>query len=695
MTIAEFVKNLAARRVELSIADGQISYHGPSEALNDEVLAEIRDRKSDLIDYLGRAPTSLPEKSPDGAEPLSIGQEALWFLYELDRRSVAYNTLFAARMTRDLDMGALQTAINRLTERHDGLRSRFASAGGQPFRTVTMPAPVTVQITDVSGWSPAEVDAAITAFADVPFDLEAAPPVRWHLFTGVSNGTLPTPVLAFVAHHITVDFRSLEILMAELSSLYNEACGIEPATLPPLVWTSRDYAETSRAAIATPSGKRDEAYWLNKLEGELPTLDLPTDTPRPPRQNYAGATRVQEFDFELSEKIRKAAGLLEVTPYTLLVGIFGLLLRRYSGQREILIGSPMLGRSQPESKDLVSYCVNPVTLRLDVSDDRAGADYLAGVRETVLGALEHQSYPFPLLVERLQPERDTSRSPIFQVAFVYERETGTPLLERGLFSELLIGGQRGAVFDLTLTALDRTEGFRLTWEYATALFEADTIARMQGHFERLLEALLVQPDQPLQSLPLLSEAEATAIRGWNSADCQSPSAANLIELIAASVAAYPDAVALDTGETQVSYAELDAKACRLARYLQKRGVGANSVVGIALPRSAEQLIAVFGVMRAGGACLPVNPEDPADRIGFLLRESDATCLLTDPVSAMRMPDDAAPIVTLVPDDPILTRGSAKPPACPAGPMIWSMCYSPRVPQAVRKASQCHIGRLLI
>uniref|UniRef100_UPI001865FBD0 non-ribosomal peptide synthetase n=1 Tax=Nisaea nitritireducens TaxID=568392 RepID=UPI001865FBD0 len=667
MTIAEFVKSLAERRVELSVTEGQIRYHGPSEALDEEVLTEIRDRKSDLIDYLGRAPDAFPEELPPGTEPLSVGQEALWFLYELDRQSIAYNTLFAARMRRDLDIGALQAAIDKLTERHDGLRSRFDTANGTPFRTVTPPAPVDVQTTDVTGWSPAEVKEAIAEFADTPFDLEAAPPVRWHLFTGVMNGTLPTPVLAFVAHHITVDFRSLEILMAELSSLYRAACGDQPAALPPLPWTHSDYVDWSQKSLAAPAGKRAEAYWLDTLEGELPALDLPTDAPRPPRQNHAGATRVQILDPTLSQKIKDAAQRLEVTPYVLLLGIFGLLMRRYSGQREILIGSPMLGRTQPELKDLVGYFVNPVTLRLNVTDDLSAPDYLSALRDTVLGALEHQSYPFPLLVERLQPERDTSRSPLFQVAFVYERETGTPLLEQGLFSEMLIGGQRGAVFDLTLTALDREESFRLTWEYASALFETDTIARMEGHFERLLEALLDRPDQPLQSLPLLSETEAARIRDWTEAECPVPPVANLVELIAAKVAACPDAIALESGHTQLSYAELDARACRLARHLQARGVGANNVVAMALPRSAEQLIAVLGVLRAGGACLPVDPEDPAERIHFLLRESEAAVLLTDPAGKERMPEDATPIITLYPDDPILTTGNAEAPACPAGP----------------------------
>ncbi|WP_339852591.1 amino acid adenylation domain-containing protein, partial [uncultured Nisaea sp.] len=663
MTIAEFVRTLAERQVELSVTEGQIRYHGPSGAIDEDVLTQIRDRKSDLIAYLNRAP-EMPDHT---AEPLSLGQEALWFLYELDRTSIAYNTLFAARLGRDLDMRALQAALDKLTERHQGLRSRFGSHNGKPFSIPSAPAPLDLPVTDVSGWSTAEVESAIAEFADQPFDLEAAPPVRWHLFSGVSNGTLPTPVLAFVAHHIVVDFRSLEIIMSDLSSLYRAEREGRAAALPALPWTNRAYAEWSRETLATPAGKRSGSYWLDRLGGELPVLDLPTDRQRPPRQDFTGATITRDLDPALSARLKETAQRLGVTPYVLLLGTFGLLLNRYSGQREILIGSPMLGRTRPELKDLVGYFVNPAILRLDFPKNREGTDFLAHVRETVLGALEHQDYPFPLLVERLQPQRDPSRSPLFQVAFVHEREAGTPLVEQGLFSDMLAGGQRGAVFDLTLTALDRTDGYRLTWEYACALFERDTVDRMSGHFEHLLSALLDNTDQPLDTIPLLSEAEAARIRGWNETDAPVPPARNLVDLIAAQVAERPDAIALDTGAAQISYAGLDARACRLARHLQERGIGTNDIVAIALPRSAEQLIAVLGVLRSGAACLPVDPQDPPERIGFILRESGAALVLTDPASAERMPGDGPAIIALSPDDPLLTKGDATPPECPAAP----------------------------
>ena len=263
MTIAEFVRTLAERQVELSVTEGQIRYHGPSGAIDEDVLTQIRDRKSDLIAYLNRAP-EMPDHT---AEPLSLGQEALWFLYELDRTSIAYNTLFAARLGRDLDMRALQAALDKLTERHQGLRSRFGSHNGKPFSIPSAPAPLDLPVTDVSGWSTAEVESAIAEFADQPFDLEAAPPVRWHLFSGVSNGTLPTPVLAFVAHHIVVDFRSLEIIMSDLSSLYRAEREGRAAALPALPWTNRAYAEWSRETLATPAGKRSGSYWLDRLGG--------------------------------------------------------------------------------------------------------------------------------------------------------------------------------------------------------------------------------------------------------------------------------------------------------------------------------------------------------------------------------------------------------------------------------------------
>ncbi|MEQ8500793.1 MAG: amino acid adenylation domain-containing protein, partial [Sneathiellaceae bacterium] len=667
MTIAEFIRRLGERQVTLSIEDGKLRYRGPREALGDAVLAEIRDRKPDLIAYLGRAPEP-PRRLSDG-EPaaLSPGQEALWFLYELDRSNLAYNTLFAGRLRQDLDIDLMRAALQALTDRHDGLRSRFHTAAGTPLRQVVPVQSPALEVTDVSGWSPGDVEAAIAERGDRPFDLEAAPPVRWHLLRAQPGGDAPAPVLVLVAHHSVVDFRSMEILLRDLSALYRAAHDGVPAELPPLPWSYDDHVAWSRDWIRSAAGARARDYWLHALGGELPVLAVPTDMPRPPRQTFAGATLVEELDGDLTAAVRAAAGRLQVTPYVLLLGVFGLLLHRYSGQREVLVGSPVLGRSRPETNDLVGFFVNPVVLRLRFAEGLTGTDYLAGLRETVLAALEHQDYPFPALVEHLQPQRDGSRSPVFQMAFVYERERGVPLDEQGLLDGMTAGGQRGAVFDLTLTVLERADGLRLTWDYATALFRPDTIARMSGHFRVLLDTLLAAPDRPLASLRLVQAAEAARLQDWNRTDAPLPSARNLPGMVAAQVARQPEAIAVDTGERQLTYAALDAAACRLAERLQGLGVKPNAAVALALPRSPEQLIAVLGVLRAGGACLPLDLQDPPERLAFVLDTARAEVVLTDRAGADILPSTGAAIVVLSADDPLPTTGGTSVLPCPAGP----------------------------
>ncbi|WPZ32677.1 non-ribosomal peptide synthase/polyketide synthase [Thalassobaculum sp. OXR-137] len=666
MTIAEFVKSLADRNVELSLSEGQIRYRGPSAALGDEVLAQIRARKPALIDYLSRSGGRAAEQEA-GADALSLGQEALWFIYELDRGNLAYNTLYADRLRRDLDIEALRRALRALTRRHDVLRTRFATRGGHPYRDVLSEPVVDLTVTDAMGLDPSGLEAAIAAVGDAPFDLEAAPPARWHLLTGAANGTLPTPVLVVAAHHSIVDFRSLEILLRDLSVLYLAEIGAAQADLPALPWSYGDHVAASRAWVRSDAGRDARAFWMRELDGDLPVLDLPTDRPRPAKQSYVGATLVRDLDADASAAVRAAAQRLGVTPYVLLLGAFGILLQRYSGQREILVGSPMLGRTRPETADLAGYFVNPVVLRLRPGEGIGTSDYLAALRDTVLAALEHQDYPFPLLVEDLKPERDGSRSPLFQVAFVYERERGETLSDQGLFTGMLAGGQRGAVFDITLTVLDRPDGLRLTWEYASALFDDATVARMAGHFEHLLAHLLDRSDGSIDALPLLSEAEAAQIAAWNRTEAPLPRARNLADLIARQVMRDPSAVAVEDGERRLTYGALDIRACRLANHLQDLGVGPNDVVALALPRGTEQMIALLAVLRAGGACLPIDPQDPAERLSFLLVDSGAKVVLADAATADGLPQTAATVVVLAPDARVLNHGNADVPACPAGP----------------------------
>lgn len=655
MSIAKFLQRLTARQIELSVDGDRLRYHGPREALDEATLAELRARKPDLVKYLRRTAGAKKEVTPPGAHALSFGQEALWFVHQLDRDSLAYNTMVAARLDRSTDLVLLQDALHRLHDRHPVLSSRFMAVDGRPWQRFETDAGATLKTTSAAGLPPSAVEARIAALSDQPFDLETGPLVRWHLLTdaAITQECEPGPVLLFVAHHSVIDFRSLEIVLRDLSSLYRSERDSVPAALPTLPWTYGTYVDWSRAWVASPEGTKARDYWLGVLGGELPVLDIPTDSPRPSRQSFAGSTLTRTLDPDLSRRLVSAARMLGITPFVLMLGAYGLLLHRHSGQEELVIGAPMLGRNRSELTDLVGYLVNPVALRLRFSDGLLGRSFLAQLHRTVLEALEHQDYPFPRLVEDLQPERDPSRSPIFQAAFVYERQRETPNGEFDPIDEVIAGGQRGAVFDITLTVLERDGQIRMTWDYARALFEDTTIDRMASHLERLLASLIDGLEQPVASLPLLSSPELRQLHDWNQTGTDQPVDQTVDDLITRQCSLAPDSIAVDDGTCRLSYATLDAVAGRLARRLKAAGVGPNKVVALLLRRPMDQVIAVLAVLRAGGACMPLEKSDPLERRAHLLSDSAAAAVLTDPDWLPLLPETTAEIITLEPEE--LTR----------------------------------------
>ena len=670
MRVDVFVRSLVERRIDLSVKNGKLQYRGPREALNADLIAQIRARRDELIAYLDAPEHSASEAArPDGVYPLSQGQEALWFLYELDRASLAYNTLYATRMARDLDAGRLGRAVVRLAQRHGVLRNRFGTVGGTPFQRIAPDAAVALAVADVAGWPADAVEAEIARLADRPFDLENGPVARWHLLTGadLGDGHGPAPILVLVAHHLVSDFRSLEILRAELGAIYAADADASAAGLPTLPWSYADYVQSSRAWVGSPAGEHARAYWTKQLAGDLPVLDLPTDYQRPPQQRFEGATYVQKLPPDVTDQIQKTARRVGVTPYTVLLGVFGLLLSRYSGQRDLLVGSPMLGRGRSELAGLVGYFVNSVVLRLACDDGASGAAYLSALGDTVLEALDHQDYPFPLVVEQLQANRDPSRSPLFQVAFVYERPGEAVQPGDGPVRDLLMGGQRGAVFDITLTAYDGADGLRLTWEYASALFRPATIERLARHFARLLDALAADVHRPLAQLSLLDDAERAQLAAWNATEVLAPPERNLVDMIRAQVARTPDAPALDDGTRTLTYAELDTAAGALAARLQGEGAGRGAVVGVFMDRSIAQLVAMLAVMRAGAACLPLDPNDPAERRAYVLATAGTGIVVTDAANQNALPEAGPRAVLVGPDLDTAPADGAPTATTPAGP----------------------------
>ncbi|MGE0862777.1 MAG: non-ribosomal peptide synthase/polyketide synthase, partial [Vicinamibacterales bacterium] len=682
MTLRDFMAVLAERHVELFVADGQLRFRAPDGALTDELRAQIRERRDALVELLARPDGDGPHPPDQAHQPLSEGQAALWFLHQLDPRSTAYSTLYAGRLAAGVDAAALRRAIDEVHARHELLRGRFGVADGKPFVTIGPPAPAPLEVVDADGWPDAEVNRFIADRADQPFDLERGPVARWHLLTGAHLQGKRGDILMLVAHHIVVDFRSIEVLLRDVTEQYfrqplrvastdtavaSTDTGVAPSGAA-LASTGasryRDHVRRQQQWIRSERGLEAQAWWASQLASPLPVLDLPTDFARPSTQDYSGATHVHQLDAGVTTRVKQFAKDHLVTPNSVLLGAFSLLLSRYSRQDELLIGVPMLGRHGAEEQDIVGYFVNPVVLRLTTNAAADGVSHVQGVHRANLDAMAHQDYPFARLVDDLNPVRDASRSPLFQAAFVFERESGTPVEGGGLFVEVVSGGQRGAVFDLTLTALERSGSYRLTWEYATALFRQSTIERMAARFAQLVDELVSRPQAAVSQLSLLGGEEAV-LAGWNGAGREQPVESTLAERFAAQVAATPGAIAIVTPLVQWTYAELDARANRLAAHLRSLGVTTNEPVALAIERGPEAIAAVIGVMKAGAASMPVDMTYPRERQRFVMDQSKARVLVADAAMNARLPEHSALVVLIEAVE--ATQDTVPEQVCPAGP----------------------------
>ena len=572
-----------------------------------------------------------------GWSPLSHGQRALWFLYRLASESPAYNLLYAAHVRSSLDIPSLQRAVQALLERHPLLTATYTMRDGEPVQRVHPDYKLRVEVIDASSWSREQLNQQLLEEGDRPFDLERGPVLRIKVFRQAAQDDL----LSLTFHHIAVDFWSLDILIDELCLLYAaERAGVE-APLPAQVPQYTDFVRWQADMLAGPEGERHWTYWQHELSGELPMLNLPLDRPRPSVQTYRGASCTFELGEELSKQLKALANAEKTTLYTILLAAFQTLLYRYTDQDDILIGTTTLGRSRAELEKIVGYVANPVVLRANLSGNPTFKELLGRVRQTVIGALDHQDYPFPLLVERLQPRRDASYSPLFQTLFVLDRsrepweasrsgegETAARLAQERLRLEPFIYGQQGAPFDLTLRMLDLNGLLSADLRYNVDLFDATTMARVEQHFLTLLESLVADPGQRIADLPMLSKAEQLQLLTWNSTQSDYPEQACVHQLIEEQVQRTPEALAVVFEERQLSYSEVNRQANQLAHLLQARGVGPEVLVGVCMERSIELVVALLAILKAGGAYVPLDPTYPQERLSYMIQDTQMPVLLT-------------------------------------------------------------------
>ena len=554
------------------------------------------------------------------AHPLSYGQRSLWFLYQLAPGSPAYTITYAGRISGDLDVPALERAAQALVERHAILRTTYAVRDGQPVQLVHPQWPVRIVRHDL-GPNESQLHEWLRREANRPFDLQTGPVFRLTLLRCSPH----EHVLLLAVHHIAVDFWSIDVILDELRQLYAAEYGSNPP--PPCPERYVDYADQQARMLAGVEGERLWHYWRHQLAGDVPNLGLPIDRPRPAAQTYRGAVHHFTLDGRLSTGLKEVGRSAGATPYMTLLAAYATLLHRYTGQHDILIGSPFACRDRAGLEGLAGYVANPVVLRADLHGDPTFTSLLGRIKATVLGALAHQDYPFTLLVERLRPARDLSHTPLFQVSFAWEqprRFQDGPGMSPGRASLDLTTihvGQGGAPFDLMMQVADTDGEFTCGLQYNTDLFDDTTIERMAGHFATLLGDIVADPGTQLSQLPLLTEAERREQAAWNETQVSYDAPDSLHDIVAATARRSPNAVAVSFDDREMTYAELDRQANALAHQLQCLGVGPDSVVAVLLDRSEDLVVALLGVLKAGGAFMPLDPAQPTNRIAAMMTDT--------------------------------------------------------------------------
>ncbi|HEU4558162.1 MAG TPA: amino acid adenylation domain-containing protein, partial [Longimicrobium sp.] len=610
-------------------------------------VAELAGRLADERRRGLPVPPPVVPAGRTGALPLSFAQERLWFLDRLEPGSATYNIPVALRLGGTLDEAALERALGEIVRRHEALRTVFAEVDGWPVQVITPFGGFALPVEELSGLGDADREVEVGRRAGEEarraFDLSAGPLFRAALLRlGAQEH-----VLLLSMHHIVSDGWSMGVLFRELSALYAAFREGGESPLPELPVQYADYAVWQREQLAGEVLDRQLSYWRERLAGAPELLELPTDRPRPPVQTYRGATVPVELSLELLERLQALGRSEGATLYMTLLGAFQVLLSKYGGGEDVVVGSPIAGRTRREVEELIGFFVNTLVLRTDLGGDPSFREVLRRVREVTLGAYEHQEVPFEKLVAELQPERSMSHSPLFQVMFTLQNAGDSG----GALPGLEVGGAGAAMeiarFDLSLELMATPQGLRGGLNYSTDLFERGTAERMLVHLARVLEQAAADADVRLSRLELLGEAErARVLEEWSRTEAQDPADRCIHELFQAQAARTPGAVAVVLGGAELTYAELDARANRLAHYLRALGVGPEVRVGLCVERSLELVVCVLGVLKAGGAYVPLDPGYPADRLAFMLRDAAVPVLLTHSPLGQGLPAHAGRVVLL-------------------------------------------------
>ncbi len=590
-------------------------------------------------------PPILP-RTKDTELPLSFAQQRLWFLDQLQPNSALYNIPMVLHFRGNLNQKALEQSLREICDRHEVLRTNFVTIDGQPTQIIQTTRE-TISVVDLQDLPIHEQEEKTQQLkqkqATQPFNLAKESLIRITLVVLSETEHL----LLVCMHHIISDGWSIEVFIHELTSLYNAYTQNHPANLAPLPIQYADFAVWQKQWLQGDVLQSQLNYWQNQLANAPSLLSLPTDHPRPAVQSFVGTQQEFSLSPKLSQALTELSRQQGVTLFMTLLAAFDALLYRYTGSSDILVGTPIANRNRGEIEGLIGFFVNTLVMRTDLSDNPSFSQLLTRVREVTMDAYAHQDLPFEMLVEALQPERDLSHTPLFQVAFVLQNTPKSEIAMTGLTVTDLPPENTTAKFDLTLAMVNTDDGLKGVWEYNTDLFESSTIERLSGHFLNLLGGIAANPQARISQLPLLTESETNQLLiEWNNTQVDYPEYKCIHQLFEEQVKRTPDAVAVVCSQQQLTYNELNCRANQLAHYLRKLGVKADTLVGISLERSLEMIVGLLGILKAGGAYLPLDPDYPSERLQFAIADAQLSLLLTQEGLIDKLPEHQAPLILL-------------------------------------------------
>jgi amino acid adenylation domain-containing protein len=610
----------------------------------------------------------IPRRTQQNLVPLSFAQERQWFLHELEPDSPAYNIAPAYHLSGSLDLPALEQSLNEIIRRHEALRTTFSVVRGQPVQVIAAQQTFQLPLLDLRDLtvSQREIEAQHLCLerARLPFDLRQGPLFRPALLQLADD----QHILLLSMHHIVSDGWSMGVLMHELSTLYLAFSQHKPSPLPDLPIQYADYALWQRQWLQGERLEAPLAYWKEQLTGAPQVLDLPSDRPRPQTGSYEGAVQTATLPIAWTKALRDLARQEGATPFMLLLAAFQTLLRRYTGETDIVVGSPIANRTRVEIEPLIGFIINTLALRTNLSGNPTFRQLLARVRTACLAAYDHQQVPFEKLIQEMGVPRDLSQTPLFQTLFVFQNALAPDLQIPGLSLEKLEFDRGIASFDLSVEISQAGDGLHCRWKYRTELFDSATIGRMMEHYQTLLESIVTDPDERVDMLPLLTDAERRQILvEWNNTAHDYGTSSLVHELIEAEAERTPDAVAVVFRDRGLTYRELNARANQVANHLRALGIGPEVRVGVYLERSEELVIALLAILKSGGVYVPLDPDYPRERLRDMLESARPAVLLAQERLVPSFPDTSARIVCLDSHRLAIERNDSGNPTCQLEP----------------------------